>query len=116
MIEFIVGAVAGIYVYKRYEKVRNLYDKYIYNSLTSSRKNYYNIRYKIVEFDKDKYSIRRDNIFFYTYFDMDTRNHWWDAGQYPEDTRKDLKTCKSMYNQYIFDNKKTKENKHGKPI
>ena len=116
MIEFIVGATAGIYVYKRYTFVRNLIDVQISEKAQKAKDIYFGLRYKIVGYGNDKYAIRQWE-FGYEFLDSreyPTNTIWWSDLVYVEKyCITDLENCKRMYKHM----KEDRINKrYGKPI
>ena len=97
MIEFIIGATAGIYVYKKVKLVRNLVD----TSVQKIKNNYFKARYKIVDFGAGKYAVRRFDLFTYEFLDIrdyPKRVYWWSGTEFVEKyCFADLESCEIAY-------------------
>lgn len=117
MIEFIVGATAGIYAYKRIATVRKFIDFEISNKIDKFKDYLFDRKYKIVTFGVDKYAIRVNDFFGnhrYISVRASMGTSW--GVTYPEYYIFDsLAKCEEMF-KAIKDNERNINNKYGTPI
>ena len=101
MIEFIIGAVAGIYTYKKVKLVQNIVDTYLVDGVKNAKRKFFEARYKIVDFGSDNYAIRHFAFLSgYEYKDLTTKREdfWWTIdNRYFKECLSDLKTCAEAY-------------------